>query len=320
MDLRQIKYFATVARSGSFLRASEVLHVSQPALSVQIRRLEETHGVRLLQRHSRGVVLTGAGARFLTAAERVLNECRDAAAVLESLKSTEVEVVSLGLTPTAGRIVAPGLLDAVQSRARLQLVVHEGNTVSLTEQVLAGKLDMAVCYDLAPREDLPVHALADDHLMLIGPPSRLRDADGPIRFEELARYPLVLNSRPNVGRRFIESIAEEAGVRLDVAFEVEALNVKRELLNRGFCTINPIGAFIDEIREGRLQARRIIEPPLILPLIMIVRGEAPHGACDAVKHLVLEIVSGAIESGEVSWQAPDRASRRPAQRPLAPSR
>src|SRR5215203_2903171 len=112
MDLRQIRYFVAVATSGSFTAASHSLRVSQPALGLQVKQLEEQLGVRLLDRHSRGVTLTKAGSVFHRHAVTILESLERAEAALFPFKGGQRTDVLIGVTPNTGRHIVPELLEA----------------------------------------------------------------------------------------------------------------------------------------------------------------------------------------------------------------
>src|SRR3954469_8689732 len=97
MELRHLRYFVAVAEEQSFTRAAERLWVAQPGLSTQIRRLEEELGVKLLERHARGVDLTDAGVLFLERARVALAAADDVRAVGSALASGVVGAIQLGI-------------------------------------------------------------------------------------------------------------------------------------------------------------------------------------------------------------------------------
>ena len=102
MDFREIRYFAQIATAGSFSLAAKELRVAQPALSRQIRKLEQELGVDLLVRHGRGVRLTGAGSILLERAEQMIHLLRNTGDEVRANANTVSGHVSLGLTPAAG--------------------------------------------------------------------------------------------------------------------------------------------------------------------------------------------------------------------------
>jgi DNA-binding transcriptional LysR family regulator len=116
MEIRQLKYFLAVAERMHFTSAAEALHVSQPALSQQIRMLEEEIGVKLLERTNRRVQLTPAGAAFRIRAQAALREAAEAASDARQVECGEGGSISIGFVTTAAVIILPKLLELFCSR------------------------------------------------------------------------------------------------------------------------------------------------------------------------------------------------------------
>src|SRR4051794_12139734 len=147
MDFRQLRYFLAVMDAGSFTAAARRLHVSQPALGYQVKQLEARYGLPLLERHSRGVAATQAGAMLAAHGRKILAEVETAEAALGGLKAAPGGSLSLGVTPTPGRALAPGLAAMSASGAGLRLTLREGLSDELARLVADGSLDAALCYD-----------------------------------------------------------------------------------------------------------------------------------------------------------------------------
>ncbi|MDB5593333.1 MAG: transcriptional regulator [Hyphomicrobiales bacterium] len=304
MLLRQLRYFLAVAEAGSFTAAARRLHVSQPALGYQVKQLEERFGVALLERHSRGIAATEAGTVLAAHAKRVIAEVEAAETALGRFRIEPKASVSLGVTPTPGRALAPDLVAAATVRPGLRIALREGLSDELARLVASGELDAALCYDPLSTERLDILPLYTEDLYLVGPPHLLGSASGDIGFDDLARLPLVLDGRFQAGRRLIETIAQAQGTPLDL-IEAEAVTVKRELLVRhGRCSIVPLGLFYEEIGRGQLAARRVVAPTISRTLVLVTRrGLAPETA-KALKGAIVPLVAQRIDAAELAWRRP----------------
>lgn len=303
MDFRQLRYFLAVMDAGSFTAAARRLHVSQPALGYQVKQLEARIGAALLERHSRGVSATPAGAVLAGHGRKILAEIEAAQAALAGLGAAPAGSLSLGVTPTPGRALAPGLIAMSAQGSGLIIALREGLSDELARLVDDGVLDAALCYDPQSVEQPGVAPLYTEDLFLVGPPS-VAGEGAEIRFAEVARLPLVLDGRFQAGRRLIEAAARDAGLPLDL-IEAEAVTVKRELLVRhGRCSIVPLGLFYEEIRSGQLTARRVVDPAISRTLVLLTRRGLDARRRRALEGAILPLVAEHIAAGELGWRRP----------------
>ena len=145
MELRQLRYFVSVVRERSFSKASEKLHIAQPALSRQMQLLEEEFGVELLHRTAKGAHATEAGRRFKGLAEFVLNYIAEIKPTLTQFASEPSGNIVIGLPPSLAFILAPRLVEGTRRRFPLvTLRIIEGFSVFLAEWLEEFRLDLAV--------------------------------------------------------------------------------------------------------------------------------------------------------------------------------
>ena len=145
MELRQVRYFVAVAETLSFRRASNLLHVSQPSLSVQIKQLEDELGVSLLRRSKRHVEITRAGEVFLPAAREILLKLKQASAAALHAESGKAGRIRLGFIPTASFHILPLLLDKIRSTLPLVNVeLKEGPEAVQIRGIQSGAFDISI--------------------------------------------------------------------------------------------------------------------------------------------------------------------------------
>jgi LysR family hydrogen peroxide-inducible transcriptional activator len=145
MELQQLRYFCAVAATGSFSRAAEQTHVSQPSLSQQIRKLEDELGARLFDRLGRSVRLTDLGKAFLPRARTVLRELEAAKGDVVEKKDSAGGPVVVGVIPTVAPYLLPPLLESYTKKfPESHLTVVEEITPVLLERLRAGTIDVAV--------------------------------------------------------------------------------------------------------------------------------------------------------------------------------
>lgn len=226
MNLRQLEYFIQVARHGNLSHAATALRMGQPALSRHIRALEVELRRSLFHRNGRGVVLTDAGARFLSYAQGALNQLDIGRTALDESDGDLVGRVAVGMPPSLARALTVPLVRAFQQRfGKARIAITEGLSTALQERVLVGGVDVAIIHNPNPSGLLHIEPLVDEALYLLSPPG---DATPFLRAEtaalrELANLRLIFPAQPHPIRRQVESEAGRLGLQLDVALEIEAL-------------------------------------------------------------------------------------------------
>lgn len=172
VTLRQLRYFKAVVEHGSFGRAAESVHISQPALSLQIREIEDTLG-SLLERESRGFVLTPLGREVHRQALRVLDE----ALLLETIGRRFADGpfrIAVGIVSTLAPYLLAGLLERLQGKTpRIELDILEASGQELVASLLAGRLDAAILSLPLGLLELTERNLFEDRFLLAGQAERL---------------------------------------------------------------------------------------------------------------------------------------------------
>lgn len=206
VELRQLRTFLTVAAELHFSRAARRLHVSQPALSQQIRALERTLGAALFDRSSRATELTPAGRVLLDAAPRVLYEAERAQSLVTQAANGAVGLLNVGSVGTALASITPRILRSVRAQfPDLQLEVSQQDTAAQLVALADGRLDVGLVRAADSTDTVVVEHLVSEPL-LAAVPSDHRLAGGcSIVPEDLADEPFVLWPRP-LGRAFFDII------------------------------------------------------------------------------------------------------------------
>ncbi len=173
VTLRQLRYFHALVEHGSFSRAARSVHVSQPALSIQIRELETTLGGPLVERESRGILLTRLGREAHEQTRRILDETL----LLETMGKRFEEGplrFAVGILSTLAPYLLPGLLERLRGATpRVELTVSEAPGQQLVDELLAGRLDAAIVSLPLGMLELPERDLFQDRFLLAGRTHRL---------------------------------------------------------------------------------------------------------------------------------------------------
>jgi DNA-binding transcriptional LysR family regulator len=232
MELRQLEYFAAVARHRHFTRAAESLYVTQPALSQQIRRLEAELGLALLRRTSRGVELTAAGSDLLVHAEAVLAEVAAARADMDRHTGATRGVVRVAATAADAPRLPEALAAFHGDHPGIQIGLRQGSAAEVIALVQAGTVDVAVLALTEEPAGVEVHPLADEPLRVAVP---LDDelAGTTVRLDALRGRAFILGE-PGTGlRETVMTAAQAAGFSPLPLFEVGDPATVRFLVRAG---------------------------------------------------------------------------------------
>ena len=173
VTLRQLRYFQALIEHGSFSRAAESVHVSQPALSLQIRELEASLGGPLVERESRGVLLTPLGREAHEQTLRILDETLLLETMGQRYEAGPLRV-AVGIVSTLAPYLLPGVLTHLHDASpRVELDLVEAPGQSLVSSLLAGRLDAAIVSLPLGMLELPERELFEDRLVLAGRAERL---------------------------------------------------------------------------------------------------------------------------------------------------
>ncbi|MFQ0815723.1 hypothetical protein AVM02_09435 [Brucella anthropi] len=293
INLRQLRYYVKVVETGNITRASERLNIAQTALGQQIRHLEDSLGVQLLNRHSRGISLTKSGEVLYTHALAILASVEEAKREVMAHGAMRQETVNLGLTPSIQALIGPELVAIARHEIPdISFRVIEELSFILIDMLMRGELDLALAYESGMRPGLAATPLIEEELLLVAGTGSCHFG-GSISFKEMLRTNLALLSDRDIVWRLIHEEAERQGLSVNVAFEVQSIPAIKALVARGAATsVVPYGAVGEEIRQGLITAYRIKQPSIRRTLFLNRRSDA---AAFIHEDVLLGFLSGMTE-------------------------
>jgi DNA-binding transcriptional LysR family regulator len=257
-DLRQLTAFTSIVATGSLGRSAEVLHITQPALSRTIKRLEEQIGAELFERHSKGMQLTPIGAALLPHALLLLREAEHAAEEINALRGLAKGTIRVGAVGSIASSVLPLAIGAVLKRwPGLHVEVLEGVWDRLTDALVRHEIDLALGLDAPDTDDIT--AIRDCHwedrsciVAAVGHPLR----HGPVTLADTLASPWVMPPRGSGPFEQMQQTFLTHGVTLpDVAVETRSLTVLKSLvIHSGFLSWMPEPMYDVERRAGLIDA------------------------------------------------------------------
>lgn len=253
LNYNHLRYFWAVAHDGNLTRTAERLNLTQSALSVQIRKLEERLGHALFERRGRQLHLTEAGQIVLDHADAIFATGEE---LLGTLRQTGAarQALRVGSLATLSRNFQMEFLGPVLGRTDIDLILRSGGAAELLRALEALNLDV-VLLNRAPPSDaltpLVTHRLAERPVSLVGTPDRMRSAAGLA--EQLRNHPIILPTVDSSVRTGFDALADRLGVRPQIVAEVEDMAMMRLLAREdiGLAVLPPI-VVKDEIAAGVL--------------------------------------------------------------------
>ena len=307
MTLQQLQYFLAAIDGGSFTAAGEQLHLSQPSVSEQVRRLEDELGVQLFQRVGRGLVVTEAGLALRPRAEAVLGAVDAARESVVAVRELRGGTVSFGTLSTARDYLGSDMVSKFRKQypgVRVRIVGL--NSSEAADGVREGKLEAAIVGLPVDDHGLEVRPVIEDELLFASTdPEKLRE---PMTIERLAQMPLVMPDASfgieDPTRRNIAELAQRAGVTIEPVVDVETVGSVFDLVAAG------VGDTIMEAGLLNAAERRVsrkigwvpFADPIRLTLAFVFRRGAPLSP--AAREMVAIVEQRLRETADVLERAP----------------
>ncbi|WP_429810492.1 LysR family transcriptional regulator [Ensifer sp. B1-9] len=272
INLRQLRYFATVVEIGSMSGAAQRLGLAQTAISLQIRDLERAVGVKLLDRHSRGVAPTAAGQVLFERFHQIERLLGQALSEVRLAGQASIRPFLIGLTPSHMRLVgADILLSASQRLGSIQVKLVEELSYALVGAVRRGELDLAFAYDVEPRAGLTREAVIEDELLFVTTPEN-STGDGPISFSDALAHELFFAGEKGIVA-FVRTTAQQMELEPKIRSDMQSVPAIRSRIAEGGASLLPYGTVADGVKRRLFAIRRVEQPVLSRTLYMIRRSE-----------------------------------------------
>ncbi|HEU5418674.1 MAG TPA: LysR substrate-binding domain-containing protein [Streptosporangiaceae bacterium] len=235
MELHQLEYFVAVAEEGSFTRAAARVHVAQPGVSAQVRRLESELGQRLLDRSGRAVRLTDAGTAVLPFARAALSAVANARLAVDELAGLVRGQVTVGMVSGCSIPVMPELLAGFHERyPGVSIALSEDASDRLTGLLGDGRMDLALIGSAGPVvAGLQTAVVADEALVAAVSTASPLTARTTLPVEALRDHPLICLPRGTGVRAALDAACGRAGFQPRIVLEATALPMVAQLAGRG---------------------------------------------------------------------------------------
>ncbi|GGA49997.1 LysR family transcriptional regulator [Kroppenstedtia guangzhouensis] len=297
MNLSQILTFLEVAKHNSFRKAAQELTLTQPAVSAQIRSLEEELGAPLFLRQR--VRLTSGGKAFLPYARQVAALLEEGKRAVQDTEEMLRGKLTIGATSGAAITILPRLLTYFRDiRPRLRVTVHTLSGNQVVQGVLEGRLDAGINYLDQPLDHLQNQVLFYDTLTLIAPLDHPAARESYFRLEKLKETPLISLVPEATEQKLIDRILREKGIRTESSIELTSLEEVKRMVREGLGLALIPRLCLDPMTDDGLRQLRVPGLKNQLPVVLLYPKERYHSS--ALRRLLNDIRGIYTPEGEWS--------------------
>lgn len=255
LDLYRLFYI--VAKEGSISRAANILFISQPAITLQIKKLESELGVSLFTRTKHGVVLTEEGNILFEYIKVAMDNIINGENALSNLKNLDSGIIRIGASTTVSKhIVMPYLEKFHEMYPKIEIQIVNSLTTNLLKELRNGNLDILFLnLPMDENKDLKIIPITDVHDIFVGNKKYFDLTKGKISLEELNNYPLLFQKMPSNTRSYLNNYLKSNNTNLKPQLEVVSYNLIMDLVSAGF----GIGYATKEFIKSELEKKELYE-------------------------------------------------------------
>jgi len=261
--IKQLRAFVTVVDSGNFAEACVLLHLSQPALSIAIKNLEQGIGGKLLIRSTKISVLTPEGKEFYPTAKLLLNDWDNAFNDLNDLFSLKRGKLEVAAMPSFGSSLLPSYIRLFRDKhPNINIKVHDVIAEDTIAMVRAGRVELAVTFDPGECDDLTFYPLFSDNFIVALPEHHPLLSCKNISWQAIAQYPFIALQKPSSIRELIDKTIIANKLQLTIAFEAHQLATIGKMISEQLGI-----SIMPSLCKPQLQSQGVLCRPLKSPLV-----------------------------------------------------
>ena len=255
INLELYRIFYVVATNGSISKATEILYISQPAITFQIKKLEEQLGVSLFTRTKKGVVLTEEGSVLFSYIKNAMDMIHNGENTLSNLKNLDSGIIRIGASTTVCRnVVMPYLEKFHEMYPKIEIQIVNNLTSNLLTELRNGNLDLLVLnLPMNENKDINIIPVLDVQDIFVGNKKYYDLTKGKVNLNDLKNYPLIFQKLPSNTRTYLNSYLKDNNIDLKPQLEVVSYNLIMDLVSAGFGIGYATKEFIkDELKNKKL--------------------------------------------------------------------
>lgn len=263
MNIKQVRAFLAVAQSMSFASAATQLHLSQPALSLSIKGLEDNLGGKLFTRTTRHITLTPEGEALVPIARRLLAQWENAEDEMKQRFALQLGKITIASMPSfAASLLPKAIRNYHASYPSIQVAIDDVLSDTVVEMVRNNQVELGITFEPNTLLDLSFYPLYEDRFIAILPNNHPLEANTEIHWEALLKYDFITLQRPSSVRTMIESTLNKAGIELNVAFDAHQLATVSRMVSEGMGVAVVPALCRQQASEQGAVCRPIIQPEI----------------------------------------------------------
>lgn len=288
LSLRQLRIFTSAARHSSFARAAEELHLTAPAVSMQMKDLEADLGISLFTRQGRGVCLTSAGEYFLVYARRILSALKEAESMMTKLQGVETGSLSIGLVSTAIYILPQLLAGFRKTHPGVSVVIEVRNREDLIKLMQDEAIDIAIMGKPPKDLDVVAKAFADHPHGFIASPSHRLAQHGLLKLSMLDQEEIIVREPGSGTRSVMQQFFDQVRFRPLSTIEMSSNETVKQAvmadLGISFVSLHTVGL---ELAHGELCVLNVHDTPVMRTWYVVGRSKTMSRAAQDFRDFVL---------------------------------
>jgi len=279
LEDHKLKVFCTVAETKSFSKTSEIIHLTQPAVSLQIRALEEIYNTKLFDRSNSFINLTPAGEILYKYAKDILSLYAEAEKEIGKITGLINGSITVGASTTIGNYILPSVIaDFRKNHPKIKINIFIGNTKRIVDLLNSGMLDLGIVEGDASKHKIKVEPLIADELTFIIPPLHHWAKKRTISILKITEEPFILREEGSGTRQMIEKYLSSHGINISdmlVSLVLGSTESIKEAVGNGMgISIVSKWAVRKEVKCGRLKVIRPIEEKMLRNFSLILPKNA----------------------------------------------
>lgn len=292
LNFNQLRAFYYTATYLSCTRAAERLYITQPAVTAQLKALEDSCEMKLFKRKGRHLVLTDEGAAIYKYAKKIFAVEKELEALIQNMKQQKVGVLRLGTTKTYARYVMPGILGRFHEKfPHIKILVDEGSSHDMVCSLLDLKNEVVLVAKVEDHPKVAFTPLSSEELVLIVSPGHEIATRESISISELYSQPIIVKERGSGTRKLVNELFARANLKPEVLIETSNTELIKQMVARGDGIAFLVrGAVAAEVEQGALATVPLKEGPVYLDVsIAHLNDEYLSHAAKAFLELVMRI-------------------------------